>query len=246
MPPMPPVFPMPHNENAPLFRPFALTDLRSLVAALSAIWFSHDQEHPKSEKLFSLHYLTSCLAKADICLCLEAGGRACGAVICAAPASPPGKQPGPVVPGRLKLRQKLTFRALCAFFALCIRLNPYCREGNVYHQRYGENYELLEGRIRDRRHKGEVILLFADPAVQGRGLGKKLLQAGEEALTAAGVQRIYLLTDVNCTFGLYPRCGYTLSDQVRLDFSARRGAGEYVFDCFIYEKKVESADSPAA
>ncbi len=214
-----------------LIRPFALSDLKALAASLNAIWFSHDRRHTRSEKLFGLHYLTACLGRADLCLCLETDDQICGAVICALPASASG-----YTIGRLGRLQKFLLQALCACCALAIRLNPCCADGKAHHQRYGENYRLLAERVRDRRNKGEIILLFTSPAVQGRGLGKWLLQAGEQALQAGGARQIFLLTDVNCNFKLYPRCGYTLTDRISLDFSASRGAGEDVFDCFIYEK----------
>ncbi|MBO8415099.1 MAG: GNAT family N-acetyltransferase [Proteobacteria bacterium] len=216
-------------------RPLRFSDLKALSQALSAIWFSYDKEHRRSEKLFCLDYLFSCLGKSNLCLVLHSGEKPAAAVILHLPGHCQASHPG-----RYGAVKRLIFKALKQLFSLCIRLDPYCREGSRYHQRYGENYVKLGQMVSGHENKGEIVLLFADPALQGRGLGRTLMQAAEDAFRECGVQDVFLLTDVNCNYGLYPHLGWNLSKTVRLDFSAVKNSGEYVFNCFIYEKQLKA------
>lgn len=219
-------------------KPLRFGDLKALAAALSAIWFSYDKEHRRSEKLFCLDYLFSCLGKSNLCQVLHADGVPAAAVILHLPEA--NTAPHPCRYGRVK---RLCFKLLRRFFALCIRLDPYCREGSLYHQRYGDNYETLGQMVDKHDEKGEIVLLFAAPSLQGRGMGRTLMQASEEAFRQCGVSDIFLLTDVNCNYGLYPHLDYQLTKTVRLDFSAVKDSGEYVFDCFIYEKQLTPSEN---
>lgn len=57
---------------------------------------------------------------------------------------------------------------------------------------------------------GEMYLLFVDPAHGGRGIGRALLDAGHDALRAAGCREAFLFTqDSNDrALALYTRAGY--------------------------------------
>jgi ribosomal protein S18 acetylase RimI-like enzyme len=57
---------------------------------------------------------------------------------------------------------------------------------------------------------GELFLLFVDPAYGGRGVGRKLLAAAHEALSAAGCERAFLYTEERNerALALYEHAGY--------------------------------------
>jgi GNAT superfamily N-acetyltransferase len=57
---------------------------------------------------------------------------------------------------------------------------------------------------------GELFLLFVDPAVAGRGVGRALLSAAHDALYAAGCERAYLYTHESNerALAVYAAAGY--------------------------------------
>ena len=61
----------------------------------------------------------------------------------------------------------------------------------------------------------DVYWIAVDPAKQGQGIGRLLLDEAERRIAAAGGTRIYIETshraDYQATRGFYERCGYTLA-----------------------------------
>lgn len=216
--------------------PCSRSAFKALQQSLSLIWFSYDKEHPESERLFCLNYLYACMAKSDLMLTIKCAEKICGAIMCTRAAQCKH------APSRFALseRQRRLFARCSRFYDRAIARDVNCAEGSAYHYRYRDNYKKLRELTKDAKRKSEIVLLFTDPKMQGRGLGRALLEAAEAELLSCGSHELFLLTDVNCNWGLYPHVGYVRTQTVRLDFSAVKDSGEYVFDCFIYEKALKA------
>ena len=63
----------------------------------------------------------------------------------------------------------------------------------------------------------ELYLLFVDPAYGGRGIGRTLLEAGHDALRAAGCRDVFLFTEERNerALAVYAAAGYRPDGQVR-------------------------------
>jgi ribosomal protein S18 acetylase RimI-like enzyme len=63
-------------------------------------------------------------------------------------------------------------------------------------------------------HGYDLYWIVVDPQQQGRGIGRKLLQAAEQRIFALGGRQIYIETSgqqiYQSTRGFYDRCGYEL------------------------------------
>ncbi len=211
-------------------REFLLEDIEPLSLALSRIWFCYDQEHPHSERRLCLNYLLSCLIKADSAwVCLQ-DDKPVGATILSLPWC---GQPA----GETALCDKTDLRALQKQNSKDIAADPHCSAGSAYEQCYQQNYAILRNLAQAQESDGELILLFVDPTLQGQGLGRMLLAKSEEIARKGKAQRLYLLTDENCNYGIYPHAGYRLRLQQKMDFTPpAEGKGKWAFNTFIFDK----------
>ena len=57
-------------------------------------------------------------------------------------------------------------------------------------------------------HDSEVMLLIVSPSFQGRGIGRKLVEAYVDFCTEKGRKAVYLVTDTLCGFGFYEKLGF--------------------------------------
>lgn len=76
--------------------------------------------------------------------------------------------------------------------------------------------------------QGEISFLAVDPALQGKGLGSRML---DELAKREKGKLIYLFTDSNCTYEFYDRRGFVRVGETVLDMG---GDPEKRLDCFLY------------
>jgi GNAT superfamily N-acetyltransferase len=74
-----------------------------------------------------------------------------------------------------------------------------------------------------RRDEGELSLLFVEPAVIGRGIGRTLWQHAVAKARAQGLKRLKVLSDP-FALGFYRAVGATLSGKVRSNVRAPDGS----------------------
>jgi ribosomal protein S18 acetylase RimI-like enzyme len=79
---------------------------------------------------------------------------------------------------------------------------------------------------------GEVTLFAVDPAAQGRGFGRRLMDRYLERCRAAGVQRIVVETDRDSSYGFYDRYGFERLG--RFDSPMNRLFTGSVGDAYLY------------
>jgi GNAT superfamily N-acetyltransferase len=77
----------------------------------------------------------------------------------------------------------------------------------------------------------DLYWIVVDPALQGRGLGRRIMEAVEAAVRAAGGRRLYIDTSAGPAYAptraFYRRCGYAVA-AVLPDFYAP-GDGKVIF-----------------
>jgi len=76
-------------------------------------------------------------------------------------------------------------------------------------------------------HRGWVNYLAVHPAHRARGVGRLLMAAAEDRLTASGCPKVNLLvrTSNSAALGFYQRLGYVLDDVVSLGKRLDEGSG---------------------
>jgi len=86
-----------------------------------------------------------------------------------------------------------------------------------------------------RFHKtdGEICFLAADPNIQGKGIGSKLLAELEKR---EADKKIYLFTDSNCTWQFYEKKGFERVGEKKISMDI--GGRDVPLTCFLYAKTV--------
>lgn len=102
-------------------------------------------------------------------------------------------------------------------------------EGSIYDQ---TNEEMLASFRQQAKPDGEICFLAADPNIQGKGIGSKLLKAVEKS---AKGQLLYLYTDDDCSYQFYDYKGFDRSEQRTITFGSGNDATP--LKCFLYSKR---------
>ena len=95
-----------------------------------------------------------------------------------------------------------------------------------------EGHTLLDQVARERgaRGVGELELLYVVEDARGRGLGRRLMEAGLSWLRGRGATRFRLITDDACDWGLYEHMGMT-----RVGETTSRSANDPNLRIYVYE-----------
>lgn len=80
---------------------------------------------------------------------------------------------------------------------------------------------------------GEICFLAADPEIQGKGIGTKLL---DELSRREKEKRIYLYTDNNCTYQFYEHKGFERSEEKEIEMKI--GGKSVPLTCLLYSKQL--------
>jgi len=91
------------------------------------------------------------------------------------------------------------------------------------------NRQMLEEYIRKEDPDGEICFLAADPEIQGKGIGSRLLAELERREPG---KKIYLFTDDNCTWQFYERRGFRRAGEkdIRMEIEGE----EVPLKCLLY------------
>jgi GNAT superfamily N-acetyltransferase len=77
----------------------------------------------------------------------------------------------------------------------------------------------------------DLYWIVVDPARQGRGLGRRLMEAVEAAVRSAGGRRLYIDTSTSAAYAptraFYTRCGYAIAAELPDFYSP--GDGKVIF-----------------
>lgn len=85
-----------------------------------------------------------------------------------------------------------------------LTLWPNSLVSRLFNEIFFANYHKLRSMVLNRADP-EFLVMIVDPKIKGKGLGRTLVNAGEELLSNRGFSRYYLLTDSSCDYGFYER-----------------------------------------
>ncbi len=82
--------------------------------------------------------------------------------------------------------------------------------------------------------KDEVVLFITSAKHQGKGLGKKLMEAYQNDLKKQQKPSFYLFTDTSCNFGFYDHLGFERLETLKVDQYLKNATETETL--FLYEK----------
>ncbi len=85
----------------------------------------------------------------------------------------------------------------------------------------------------NKKYQSEVVLFIVHPSMQGKGVGKTLMNRFIEQCKEKNFDRFYLFTDTSCNYGFYDHFGFThlASESVNLSLKSQ----DEIMTSFIYE-----------
>ena len=93
------------------------------------------------------------------------------------------------------------------------------------------NTAMLKAYEKRANPDGEICFLAADPAIQGKGIGTKLL---DELTRREKGKLIYLYTDNHCTYQFYERKGFERSEEKKIEMKIHGKVAPLT--CLLYSK----------
>lgn len=80
----------------------------------------------------------------------------------------------------------------------------------------------------------EFLVLIADPKARGMGVGKALMNEGENYLREHGFNKYYLLTDSSCDYGFYDKIGMERVVDVSMSFCINHVKNyDHYLNCYL-------------
>lgn len=201
---------------------FNYCSLPQVCALLHRIWFEYgDPKKQFFNKIFAAHYFLYSLKRSSDAYFIIENNEVAGFVLTKQKSKNPRF-----------FMAKVVFKMLGAF----LRLFPQCKEGLKVHDLYAYNYAKLQQAYPTDKYDAEIVLLIVDPKVQGKGLGRKLVDYVIESVRKDDAQNIFLLTDTSCNYKFY--------DVLQFKQVAKRKGG-YLYEgqespeyFFVYEKSL--------
>ena len=196
--------------------------LPEVCALLHRIWFEYgDPKKQFFNKLLAVHYFLYCLKRSSNAYCIIDSNAVAGFVLLKQKSKNPHF-----------FMSKFVFKVLGGFLSLF----EQCREGLKVHDLYAYNYAKLQQDYPTDKYDAEIVLLIIDPKLQGKGLGKKLIDFAIKKVRKEGAQNVFLLTDTSCNYKFY--------DLLMFKQVAKRKGG-YLYEgqespeyFFVYEKNL--------
>ena len=201
---------------------FNYSFLPEVCALLHRIWFEYGE--PKKQffnKLLAVHYFLYCLKRSSNAYCITDRNAVAGFILLKLKSKKP----------RFFMSKPL-FKVLGGFLSLFAQ----CSEGLKVHALYAYNYAKLQQDYPTDKYDAEIVLLIIDPKLQGKGLGRKLIEFAIKKVRKEGAQNVFLLTDTSCNYKFY--------DLLMFKKVAKRKGG-YLYEgqespeyFFVYEKNL--------
>lgn len=135
-------------------------------------------------------------------------------------------------------------RAMEFLSKLALYFWPKALVSRLFNGIFFDNYQRLRKMVPNPQDP-EFLVMIVDPKIKGKGLGRALVQAGEDILASKGFEQYYLLTDSSCDVGFYDRLEMTKVLDVSLCFDIKH---EPEYDHYlvgflrglIYTRKIQS------
>ncbi len=177
-----------------------LRDARAIAALLRDVWQFGPADvrcFALQQRLLALRYVLKELTLCAEGLVLRKHGALQGVVLTASP----------------QCRLPLGVRVCCILWRAACSLG-LALLGHRFKYDYGNFEAIAQAKAStawqyERQRAGQVLLLALHPSCHGHGLGRLLLQAGFERLSARGCRCAFLFTDSFCNFSFYDACGMT-------------------------------------
>lgn len=89
-----------------------------------------------------------------------------------------------------------------------------------------------------KQYNAEVILFIVHPSMQGKGVGKTLMNRYVKHCKNRGYKRFYLFTDTSCNYGFYDHYGFNYigTESVNLHLKTQ----DEILTTFVYELELTS------
>lgn len=121
--------------------------------------------------------------------------------------------------------RKLYIKMVKAVMAVAVKGGP-----DIYD---AANREMHNDYIKKALPDGEICFLAADPSIQGKGIGTKLL---DELGKREKGKLIYLYTDDNCTYQFYEKKGFERAEEKEIKMEL--GGKTVSLTCLLYSKRL--------
>lgn len=210
-----------------MIRRYKEEDLLHCIDIIEKVWRFDDKYKPESlSRLIKDYYLGSSLSLSNYAIIITENNSIRGFLFGNSGSERNLKSPYGGVSGSFRFFINLLFlRKVSLLKKLKI----------LYH---GFLHEVRRSRIEPSR-KNELILFAVDPASQGKGYGKKLINSFIEYCKDNNASRIILETDEECNYGFYKHLGFIETGRfyspLQKDFSGKSG------DVFVYEMKMKDS-----
>lgn len=94
------------------------------------------------------------------------------------------------------------------------------------------NDTILNAYNKSSNADGEICFLAADPNIQGKGIGTRLL---DELAKREKGKLLYLFTDDNCTYQFYEHKGFRQAEEIKVDITVHSTTEPIIL--YIYDKQ---------
>lgn len=189
---------------------------KAIDFAIQGIHFERYVQNRLALRLYGRYFLYLELARATQVLAAYVGERLVGVLM--ADMNGEAKH-------HSSLWQRQYVKLFGAMMALAVRGGP-----DVYDR---ANEEMLREFLKTAKPDGELCFLAADPAMQGKGIGTRLLN--ELGRREAG-RCIYLYTDDNCNVQFYEKRGFVCAQQRNIHMQI--GSNTVPLACLLYSKRL--------
>jgi ribosomal protein S18 acetylase RimI-like enzyme len=209
-----------------MVREFRAADITACTEIVNKVWDFKNRFKPKElASLFQSYYTAGSLAQSNFHVVLEERGKTEGFLF-----------------GRCGNRSlyKNEYSGLVGslrFLYRFIVLRGVSFRRKTYYMKILSVHEKNRRSIEPNK-LNEVNLFAVDPATQGQGYGKRLMNKFIEHCRSRGAERITLETDEECNYGFYEHFGFSVigifDSPLQKEYSGKSGR------CFVYELRLRT------
>lgn len=144
----------------------------------------------------------------------------------------------------LSLKRFLNYKAsiMEKIALLSIYSMPSARDTRLFDGLFFANYAKLRKMV-PCKDAPEFLVLISDPKARGLGVGRTLMEVGENILRKQGFKEYYLLTDSSCDYAFYDKIGMDKVVDVSMSFNINHVEDyDHYLNCYlrglVYVKKL--------
>ena len=196
--------------------------LPKVCALLHRIWFEYgDPKKQFFNKLLAAHYFLYSLKRSSDAYCIIDDNAVAGFVL---------------IKRKSKNSRFFMAKVIFKMLGVCLRLFPQCKEGLKVHDLYTYNYTKLQQVYPTNKYDAEIVLLIIDSKLQGKGLGRKLIDFAIEKERKEKSQNVFLLTDTSCNYKFYDALKFKQVAKLKGGYLYEGQESPKYF--FVYEKNL--------